>query len=91
METVKAKHTVGDPIHVKILYADDRACLVFYGEVTAARRHQGEVWSNQILYDVTLGQAGGPDIVITNLPKGFVLAGGPEIDEEVPEHVSIVE
>ena len=82
MEKIKAKHTVGDPIHVKFYYADERACLIYYGGVTGVRLHDGSLFPDQILYDVYLKQADAPHIRISNLPKGFVMAGGPEKEDE---------
>lgn len=90
MDTKKAEHTVGDDIHVRLFYADDRACMSFYGKVEGARLHPGKMWPNQILYDVWLEQADAPHIRMSNLPKGFVLAGGPpvEAEEEVIEETA---
>lgn len=79
METVKAEHAVGDRIHTKLYYADDRACLVYIGTVVAARLHKGEFFPDRILYDIELEQADAPPVLITNLTKGFVLAGGDEV------------
>lgn len=79
----KAKHTVGDPIHVKLGYMDNEVAEVsmrYYGVVTAARLHSGTVFPDRILYDVSLEQRDAENIIITNLPKGFVLAGGPEVE-----------
>lgn len=83
MENEKAKHTVGDPIHVKLFYYDDRASMTFYGGVTGVRLHSGETWRpDRILYDVYLEQADAPHIRISNLPQGFVLAGLPPAEPE---------
>lgn len=84
METVKAKHTVGDQVHVKILLKDDRACMPHYGEITGARLHPGVNFRDRILYDLWLEQADAPHIRIENMPEYFVLAGGPP-DEPAEE------
>ena len=83
METIKAKHKVGDHIHVRLYYADDRAMFTHYGDVTGARLQKGTgLFLDRILYDLEMEQADGPNIIISNLSHGFVLAGGPEIEEE---------
>jgi hypothetical protein len=78
-EIVKAEHTVGDRIHTKLYYADDRVCLVYVGTVINARLHKGKSFPDRILYDIELEQADAPPVQITNLTKGFVLAGGDEV------------
>jgi len=82
---IKAKHTVGDAIHVKILYKDDRASRRYCGHVLAVSLHSGSHFPDRILYDVYLEQADAPHVRIQNLLEGFVLAGGPEIEEEAGE------
>lgn len=81
METVKAKHTVGDEIHVKLFLHDDRASLNFYGRITGSRLHKGTHFSDRILYSVEVDQSDAPPIEITNLPTGFIGVGGPKIEE----------
>ena len=78
-EIIKAEHAVGDRIHAKLYYADDRASLLHLGHVIASRHHKGALFPDRILYDVELEQADAPPIVVTNLPRGFVLAGGEEM------------
>jgi hypothetical protein len=79
---MQAKHTVGDPIHCILYFGDDRASLKFYGEVTAVRRLKGVIFPDQVHCDVSLEQAEGPNIEITNLPQAVVLAGGAILAEE---------
>lgn len=76
---LKAEHTVGDRIHAKLYYADDRVCLVYLGNVVASRLHKGKEFPDRILFDIELQQVDAPPIIITNLTKGFVLAGGEEV------------
>lgn len=90
MQTVKAKHTVGDSVHVKLYYADDRAQMKFYGEVTAANLHLGIHFPDRILYDIYLEQADAPHIRIQNLPEGFILPGGPAIETEQNDDPTIL-
>jgi hypothetical protein len=78
MGTSKAKHEVGDGIHVKLLLSDDRCCMAHYGTVTDVRIHQGAIWKDRVLYNVHLEQADAPDIIIQNLPHAFTIAGDPE-------------
>lgn len=85
-ETVKPKHSVGDPIHVKLFYADDRAMFVHYGIVAGVQPHAGTYpFRDTILYDVFLEQTDGPQIRICNLREGFVMAGGPELYDNEAE------
>ena len=82
----KAKHTIGDPIHVKMHYKDDNLSLVYYGTVTGARLHRGPLFPDRILYDVSLKQTAAPPVRIENLPEGLIMAGAPEMEEEdIPE------
>ena len=78
-EILKAEHAVGDRIHAKLYYADDRVSLVHLGHVIASRLHKGILFPDRILYDIELEQTDAPPIIITNLTKGFVLAGGEEM------------
>jgi hypothetical protein len=88
METVKAEHTVGDRIHAKLYYADDRSCLVYLGNVIRSTLHKGVHFPDRVLYDIELEQADAPPIVITNLTKGFVLKGGEEVfDQETGAYI----
>lgn len=82
METRKVKLSIGDEIHVKILLADNRCCVKYYGRVLDERVHPESLFPNRIYYEVELDQIDAPPIRITNLPQGLVLAGGPEMDEE---------
>jgi len=84
MGTIKAKHTVGDAIHVKLFYQDSRCSMTHYGEVTSVHLHHGSFFPDRVLYDIWLEQADAPCIKISDLPHGFVLAGGPP--EEAEEH-----
>lgn len=79
---ITAKHTVGNAIHVKIFYRDDNVSFRHYGHVTGSCFRKGKIFRDRIFYDLALEQAEGPDILIQNLPEGFVLAGGPEIEDE---------
>lgn len=82
METVQAKHAVGDAIHVKLFYADDRASFKHYGVVLDSRLNRGSgTFRDTILYDLSLEQTDAPPIEIKNLRQGFVMAGGPELED----------
>lgn len=85
MEIIKAKHTVGDAVHVRLLSFDDKFTMPYYGHIINARFHKGEHFSDRVLYDVTVGQADAPDIQIINLPHAFIRPGGPEFEEHEPE------
>ena len=74
-------YKTGDDIHVKLLYKDERARRVFYGKIIKVRPNPSFISGEQMLYDVELGQIDAPAILITNLPKGLVLAGGPPEEE----------
>jgi len=78
-EILKEEHAVGDRIHAKLYYADDRASLIYLGRVIASRLHKGAFFPERILYDVELEQTDAPPITVTNLTKGFVMGGGEEM------------
>ena len=81
METPKAAHTIGDAVHVKFYFKDDRCLMAHYGVVTGAHLIHGSLFPDRVLYDVSLEQADGPNIKIQDLPAWFVLAGGPKEPE----------
>lgn len=85
MDILKAKHKIGDPIHTKLFYADDRASMTFYGTVTASRIEKHSLFADRVHYDIYLEQADAPAIKIENLPEGFVLAGAPPAEYEASE------
>src|ERR1041385_5448229 len=46
-EILKAEHAVGDRIHAKLYYADDRVSLVHLGHVIASRLHKGILFRSE--------------------------------------------
>ena len=85
MDILKAKHKIGDPIHVKLYFADDRATMTFYGGVIASRIQKHSLFADRVHYDIYLEQTDAPPIRIENLSEGFVLAGGAPQESEREE------